>query len=54
MVVIEPNHELYVYNKFLTSHIFAIRFSEIEPENLRAIVSKIVKCALMNIELNWD
>jgi len=54
MVVIEPNHELHVYNKFLTSHIFAIRFSEIEPENLRAIVSKIVKCALMNIELNWD
>jgi len=44
MVVFEPNHELYVYNNFQTSHIYAIRFSEIEPEKLRAIVSKIVKC----------
>jgi len=44
MVVFAPNHELHVYNQFLTSRIFAIRFSDIEPEKLRAIVSKMVKC----------
>jgi len=44
MVVFEPNHELHIYNEFLTSRIFAIRFSEVKPEKVRAIVSKIVKC----------
>jgi len=44
IVVFEPIHELYIYNQFLKSHIFATRFSEIEPKKLRAIVSKIVKC----------
>jgi len=46
MVVFAPNHELHVYNQFLTSRIFAIRFSDIEPEKLRAIVSKMVKCVI--------
>jgi len=44
MVVVEPNHELYIYNRFLTSHIFANRFSEIEPAKIRSIVSRIVNC----------
>jgi len=44
IVVFEPNNELYIYNQFLTSHIFANRFSEIEPKKIREIVFKIVKC----------
>merc|ERR1719195_2572950 len=44
MVVFKPNHGLYIYNKFLTSHNFANRFSEIEPVKIRSIVSRIVNC----------
>jgi len=46
MVVFEPNHALHIYNKFLSSHIFANRFSEIEPGKIRSIVSRIVNCAI--------
>jgi len=44
IVVFEPNRKLHIYNKFLTSHIFAYRFSEIEPGKIRSIVSRIVNC----------
>eukprot|EP00495_Collosphaeridae_sp_1-RS-2012_P009723 TRINITY_DN9992_c0_g1_i1.p1 TRINITY_DN9992_c0_g1~~TRINITY_DN9992_c0_g1_i1.p1 ORF type:complete len:250 (-),score=60.47 TRINITY_DN9992_c0_g1_i1:13-675(-) len=43
IVVCEPNLELYIYNVFLKSDIFAMRFSEVEPDKVRAKVSKIVK-----------
>jgi len=44
MVDFEPTHGLNIYNKFLTSHIFANRFSEVEPERIRSIVSRIMNC----------
>jgi len=43
IVVCEPNIEFYIHNEFLKSHIFARRFSEVEPDKVRAKVSKIVK-----------
>jgi len=44
MVVFGPNHGFYIYNIFLISHIFANRFSEIEPGKIRSIISRTVNC----------
>jgi hypothetical protein len=43
IVVCGPNYEFRIYNEFLTSNIFFRRFSEAEPDKVRAKVSKIVK-----------
>merc|ERR1712183_1084163 len=43
IVVSQSNYEFTIYNEFLKSDIFWKRFSEVEPDKIRAKVSKIVK-----------
>jgi len=43
IVVCEPNYEFLIYNEFMKSNIFIKRFSEVEPDKVRAKVSNIVK-----------
>lgn len=40
IVICEPNHEFHMYNKFLTSDIFANKFSEVDPEKVKTIFPK--------------
>jgi len=43
ILVCEPNYEYHIYNDFLKSDIFYKRFSGVEPDKVRAKVSKTVK-----------